>query len=271
MTEMAEYLDARDVRALLRLLGELRELGRSPTAWRAHLGATLEHTCGARVTVASELRVKEDIPEGLTNCGHVVTPLELVDHGLDAAVREQFYRDVYFTDHQTDDALEGIVPLYGTPFTVARADIIEDRRWNRSSCANDRFRKLGYDDFVMSMIPVPSLSVFSSLEVFRPQGKRFSPRDRLFLQLVHEELASDWNRKEAHLARLTPRQRQVLNHLIAGASEKELAYDLGVSAHTAHDHVKAIYRAFDVRSRGELLARATVQSPARTYLVAESQ
>lgn len=49
-------------------------------------------------------------------------------------------------------------------------------------------------------------------------------------------------------------------------SEKEIAFDLGVSTHTAHDHVKAIHRVLGVRSRGELLMRLFT----RTRLVAES-
>jgi DNA-binding CsgD family transcriptional regulator len=124
----------------------------------------------------------------------------------------------------------------------------------------------------MSMMPVASLGVISSMEVYRDRGVRFSERERLLVQLLHEELAHDWNRVEREeSARLTPRQRQVLAQLMAGASEKELAHELNVSPHTAHEHVKAIHRAFGARSRGELLARvakARSQAP-RTRLVAE--
>lgn len=66
--------------------------------------------------------------------------------------------------------------------------------------------------------------------------------------------------------RLTPRQREVASRLAKGMSEKEIAFDLGVSTHTAHDHVKAIHRVLGVRSRGELLVRLFM----RTRLVAES-
>lgn len=51
----------------------------------------------------------------------------------------------------------------------------------------------------------------------------------------------------------TPRQRQTLERLIVGDSEKQIARQLGVSANTVHVYVKAIYRAFDVNSRGELM------------------
>ncbi|MEM1012972.1 MAG: LuxR C-terminal-related transcriptional regulator [Planctomycetota bacterium] len=56
-------------------------------------------------------------------------------------------------------------------------------------------------------------------------------------------------------ATLTPRPREVLDRLLAGDSEKEVARHLGISPHTVHDHVKLLYKTFDVASRGELLAR----------------
>jgi DNA-binding CsgD family transcriptional regulator len=269
---MRDHLSSADVRALLRLLAELRELGVEPNAWRAHLVASLESLCSARVAVITELRVNPQVEGGTTNCAEAVTPLETVDHGIDASSRERFYRDLYFIDHATDDALSGIVPLYGSVFTVCRQNVISDRHWERSVSANERFRPLGCEDFVMSMVPVAAFGVISSMEIYRGAGPRFSERERLFVQLLHEELAHDWNRIERdHGARLTPRQRQVLGHLMAGASEKELAYDLNVSPHTVHEHIKAIHRAFGARSRGELFALVakTKGREQRTRLVAE--
>lgn len=54
---------------------------------------------------------------------------------------------------------------------------------------------------------------------------------------------------------LSPRMRQTLQRLLAGDSEKQIAVHLGLSRHTVHVYVKAIYKSFDVQSRGELLAR----------------
>ena len=56
-------------------------------------------------------------------------------------------------------------------------------------------------------------------------------------------------------AKLTPRQQQVLESLLTGQSKKEIAFALHISPHTVHNHVKAVYQAFGVSSRGELLAR----------------
>ena len=63
-------------------------------------------------------------------------------------------------------------------------------------------------------------------------------------------------RKNLNLpANLSPRMRQTLEHLLAGLSEKEAATKMGLSVHTVHVHVKALYKRLNVTSRAELLAR----------------
>lgn len=64
-------------------------------------------------------------------------------------------------------------------------------------------------------------------------------------------------------AGLCPRQRQTLDRLLAGDSEKQIAIRLGVSQHTIHAYVKGLYRHFNVNSRGELLARFVSVPPGR--------
>ena len=54
--------------------------------------------------------------------------------------------------------------------------------------------------------------------------------------------------------------RQTLERLLAGDGEKQIAYQLGLSRHTVHVYIKALYRGFEVSSRGELLAKF-IQSP----------
>jgi DNA-binding CsgD family transcriptional regulator len=60
---------------------------------------------------------------------------------------------------------------------------------------------------------------------------------------------------------LTPAQRRVFTYLVDGIVEKRIAALLGLSRHTVHNHVRAIYRAFEVQSRPELLARLVRDRP----------
>lgn len=51
------------------------------------------------------------------------------------------------------------------------------------------------------------------------------------------------------------RQAGVLRRLLFGLAEKEIAREEGISRHTVHEHVKALYRKFDVTTRAELLSK----------------
>lgn len=56
-------------------------------------------------------------------------------------------------------------------------------------------------------------------------------------------------------ADLSPRHRQMLDAVMTGASEKQIADKLGISPHTAHQYIKELFRHFGVTSRPELMAR----------------
>lgn len=57
------------------------------------------------------------------------------------------------------------------------------------------------------------------------------------------------------LAKLTPAQRAVYEHLVRGRSTADIAAEQGRSPYTVRNHIKVIFKAFGVNSRPELLAR----------------
>lgn len=61
--------------------------------------------------------------------------------------------------------------------------------------------------------------------------------------------------REAPKNRLTPRQRDVAERAALGATLNEIAEDLGLSSHTARQHLKAAYKTLDVHNRVELARR----------------
>ena len=61
----------------------------------------------------------------------------------------------------------------------------------------------------------------------------------------------DWIR----VRRLTPREREVFEHLRHGRRPSAIAQRLAVSDHTVRSHVKAIYKKLDIHSRRSFLDR----------------
>jgi DNA-binding CsgD family transcriptional regulator len=109
--------------------------------------------------------------------------------------------------------------------------------------------------------PAPDARVIACLCLFRSAGFAlpFLARERLLLHLAHIEMSwiyqVDLVLASRGPASLSPRQRQTLQYLLAGHSEKEIAEQMRLSPNTVHHHVKAIHRHFAVSSRSELLAK----------------
>src|SRR5215217_874267 len=57
--EPSPRLRLRDVRAIFRLVGEVRELGADPDAWRPHMVTALRNLLGAQFVVSSEIHFRK--------------------------------------------------------------------------------------------------------------------------------------------------------------------------------------------------------------------
>ena len=57
-------------------------------------------------------------------------------------------------------------------------------------------------------------------------------------------------------AQLTRRERDVLERVAGGATNREIAAELNLSPHTVKEHTSAVYRKLDVRNRAEAVQRA---------------
>jgi DNA-binding CsgD family transcriptional regulator len=85
--------------------------------------------------------------------------------------------------------------------------------------------------------------------VISPSGPTVSAEGSTLRMISHETASSTLT-----IQNITAAQKRVLDLLIKGCSEKQAAGVLGISQHTVHHHVQAIYLAFHVHSRSELLA-----------------
>jgi DNA-binding NarL/FixJ family response regulator len=80
----------------------------------------------------------------------------------------------------------------------------------------------------------------------------FSPRLAGFVLDAFAGAAPAPAASESDLDRLTPREREVLQHIARGYMYKEIAQRLGISAKTVEAHVSAVLRKLQLSSRHEL-------------------
>ena len=70
---------------------------------------------------------------------------------------------------------------------------------------------------------------------------------------ANRQAGADRSKIQQQLARLTPREREVLHHIIAGKLNKQVAADLGVVEKTIKVHRARVMRKMNVRSLAELV------------------
>jgi DNA-binding CsgD family transcriptional regulator len=148
--------------------------------------------------------------------------------------------------------------------TCARGELVADREWYRSSYVADFRRAWGIDACVYSFHHAGTMA--SGMSVNRGFGAApLTEEERDLVQIFHLEsgfLAASRESEppradpalEARRAALAPRARDVLDALLTGAADKEIAVRLQISPHTVRQYVKAVYRELGVSSRGELCA-----------------
>ena len=248
-------LRAGDYRTILRLVGDCRDLGADPVAWRLHLLTSLCKELGARVGAGGEAT-------GMSR-GQFI-PLSTVDVGWEnngqrLAMFEWIERQI-----QSGEPA-GLLPMEASnndELLMSRREAYTDREWYNSVQFADYLRRSELDDLVISFQRISgSPDHFCGLTMMRSLGeKQFTQRDKLFLATIHREIVPLVGRQlalanEPSALELSPRRREVLNCLLEGDSEQQVADRLGLTRQTVNQYVKSIYRHFRVNSRAELMAR----------------
>lgn len=116
--------------------------------------------------------------------------------------------------------------------------------------------------YIYSLCYLPEATCVSIgvISLYRPNGQTqpFTRDDCSLVNDFHSKLAWLYDKATAGHApepSLAPRLVRVLELLLPGYSEKQVAAELGYSPYTVHTYVKAIYKHFGVNSRPELLAK----------------
>jgi DNA-binding CsgD family transcriptional regulator len=255
----AAVITARDVELLLDLTTELAEI--DPAHRVEHALVRLNKLLGSRVGMFAHANVDLDGRPVSMGAGMQVG----LERGETAVVENDFFDGAI--EHPLADVFRdnarGIV-------THRREDVLDDTAWYGSDYVNQLARPAGVDHPIVSKLTLVDGGV-TVLVLFRAFGEKpFTARERELAGMFHRSAGKLLRHKQAtpthckasllnveedqRSASLPPRLKSVLERLLAGDSEKQVAYHLGLSKHTVHEYVKALYRRLDVNSRGELMA-----------------
>ncbi len=243
-----------EVRRVFRLVGHCRDVGHDFRGWLQVAVGGLREQTGAVMACVGHLT---DWPPVRPS-----TPgIDLFDVGWGSpGERAEWLKMIAEGRHARHLTAQAVLAIPGELVVRSRSQVVPDPVWKRCAERNDDSRRVGQDDTMIALNRIsggPSRLVFS---LNRALGERaFHPRERAFLRLFCRELfalpaPALVRNDQGPLARLSPRSRDVLLALVEGDGEKQVALRLGISKHRVHDLVKALYRAFGVSSRAELIA-----------------
>ncbi len=249
-----QRMNADDAIRGFRLVNRCRDLGADSDAWRSRLFDGIRELVNAQVVIGGEMR-------GFDEPSSRFESLALHRVGWPSEQAERSWAEYAESTPMERTPEYPVLRNFDGPLVTLRRDKIWAKEdWYRSKTFNDVHRACGIDDYIISIRRLPRLGHFTSLFIHRAiDDPAFTNRDVDLVNLVHHEIGEMIGGELAAAAepkpgRLTPRQREVLDYLLDGDSEKRIAYALDLSRATVHEYVTAVYRHFEVSSRAELLA-----------------
>ncbi|MEM1071896.1 MAG: LuxR C-terminal-related transcriptional regulator [Planctomycetota bacterium] len=251
-----------DIRGVFRLLNECLELWADPEAWQQHLLAGASSIVGDSPASQLQLFQPTDQPDRPQ-----LIPLASVWPSEEA-------RELYLESCDPASGVElpnfasAIGPaMQGGAIGITRPMVVPDEAWYPSPFFQRYVKPTGSDEFVIGITPAPQLRGLLNISTMRaidaePADHRFAAVLAILAQelvpLIGTRLALA---DQKSMAGLTPRQRQALELLLEGFSEKQVAAEMGVKLSTAHTYIVQLHKHFDVQSRGELMSYFVKRTP----------
>jgi len=245
----AGNLGIKEVQAMLRLVGETAELWYDACLQRRYTVESLSRLLPARAGVC--FNFGNVLNGGESACGTLVQAGFLPNQ--EASICE------YLNTGKPADPC--IAPLAKNDLRVAvqrRSDLVDDKKWRASEHFQQLRKPFDLDDTLYARIAVPGKVIVLAFMRGTDQ-KSFTERECQLVDLCLSQMAWPYQPDDApsdpRVAALQPRLRKVMQHLLEGDAEKQVAAKLGLSKHTVHEYVKMIYHQLGVSSRSELLSQ----------------
>ena len=147
--------------------------------------------------------------------------------------------------------------------SAALTDLVDTTTLKRLPIYVDFYRPEGTADQLLCVLDLKGRR--GSVLMFNRSRPGFSRRDRAAVELLAPHVSQAMARREkvaallaasrltppatASLSTLTPRELQVATCVADGATDREIAHGLGISARTVHKHLEQIYAKLGVENR----------------------
>lgn len=246
-----------DVKGALQLYAELRDRGADSVAWRQHLAGQLERLVGSQVTMLVELELAEQVPRIVSS----------VEYGWDAG----FDRETWLEAQRTfaREPFSHIAFVRYSPSLleaeVASADrgtLVSDAEWYSSDEYQQLHARGGLDALAYASCRLKHYENRRFLLILNRgigseafQRKELDVVEALLAQVSESVGTSLASMDTPSPSQLPQRRRAVLELLLLGKSDKEIAQELEMAFETVRGHVKNLFLFFRVEGRSELLAR----------------
>lgn len=172
--------------------------------------------------------------ESLGALGCASPDLLLVNHSLEGIPGAEFL-----------GRLQLLMPRLASRVYSVCADSDELFKSTPGGAAGYLLRRTAPDRILEPLGPSPTKGGHGSAEIL-------AGVQRYFQQLIGAQVLSGGS---SEMARLTPRELEILSLMAKGFLDKEIAYDLRISAWTVHGHAKKIFEKLSVHSRTEAVVK----------------
>jgi DNA-binding CsgD family transcriptional regulator len=257
----SQRLRLNDVRRLFHLIGETVEQWDDPDRWRNHFLTSLCELLGGGRVGWSHVETRSEPPGESDLLGPAPAWVAGWDDAQDLRVFVAGIDAINSDPRCIPTMAPMIAQLARRPLVSARRrDLVADEPWHRTQFYEQYCAPCSWDNFIVSAALLPADGALSIFAIGRLGNAPLERRHCRLIQLAHREIAPLIGTRltapgQNGRTGLTRRQREVLNQLLAGHTEKQIAQELYISPATIHDHVLAIYRHYHVNSRAALMAR----------------
>ncbi len=188
-------------------------------------------------------------------------PVHALEEGLDADLRMKI-KAAWITDPecQVDDSVARMFAAGGSTRVMRTRDIEpEAERWERSP-SRRLIEAHGLRDRIIGAYAIDERTEVHFVFDRRRAQSDFSEADRAILEVMLSGIGRlcRWLALSYGVypqgSRISPRQREALQHLLTGEAEKNIADRMGLKQSSLHQIVVELYRRFGVQSRPELMA-----------------